>query len=217
MERNKMINNNTKEIKEKLKVQPAIIAVSGPSGSGKDYLTNGAMKYFNEIGVETINVQMVTERPHRGDVETKICISPEEYTEMQNNDKLIGDHINKVRYGYSIDQIKSAIDESKKDGKLIILELNPDKQMSFPDELQSKLGIEMTAWIGVETTPEQTEANMRERGESESEIINRVNIFNEFINAMKNNSNITMCNNGPNNRSNAVNDFVKIIETKIND
>ncbi len=209
--------NNTKEIKEKLKEQPAIIAVSGPSGSGKDYLTNGAMKYFSEIGVETINVQMVTERPHRGEVETKICVSPTDYTNMQNNDELIGDHINKVRYGYSINQIKNAIEESKKDGKLIIIELNPDKQMNFPKELKSKLGIEMTAWIGVETTPEQTEANMRERGESEVEITNRVNIFNEFINAMKNNPNITMCNNGPDNRTNAVNDFVKIIKSKIND
>jgi guanylate kinase len=216
MERKIMINN-TKEIKEKLKEQPAIIAVSGPSGSGKDYLTNGAMKYFSEIGVETINVQMVTERPHRGEVETKICVSPTDYTNMQNNDELIGDHINKVRYGYSINQIKNAIEESKKDGKLIIIELNPDKQMNFPKELKSKLGIEMTAWIGVETTPEQTEANMRERGESEVEITNRVNIFNEFINAMKNNPNITMCNNGPDNRTNAVNDFVKIIKSKIND
>ncbi len=215
----KKYNINMKEnnlsLKEVLKSKPVIIAVSGPSGAGKDYLTNGAVEHFKNQDIDVINVQMTTERPHRGAVETKICISPEKYTELQENNELIGDHVNKVRYGYQTKQIKEATELAVKEGKMVIIELNPDKQEKFPDELMDNLGVPLTAWIGVSTTPDQTIANMKERGESQESIDQRVEIFNEFIEAMKKNPKIVLCDNGPTNRTNAVSDFIKIIEKSI--
>jgi len=202
-------------IKEILMKRPVVVAVSGPSGAGKDYLTEGARKHFETMGIKVINVQMTTERPHRGERETKVCVSPEEYSRLQLESGLIGDHVNAVRYGYQINQMREAIEGAEKEGAIVIIELNPDKQRNFPQEFKQKLGTDLTAWIGVQTTPDQTIKNMEERGESKETIEARVKIFNEFIEAMKANSNIHMCDNGPINRANAVNDFVGIIETSI--
>jgi len=106
-----MDTSKTKELKEKIGNRPIIIAISGPSGAGKDYLTQKAAQYFlSEHNIPTYNVQMTTERPHRGDNETKICISPEEYTQLQKKGELIADHVNIVRYGYRIKDIDSTFD-----------------------------------------------------------------------------------------------------------
>lgn len=208
-------NDKAQRIKEKLQRQPAIIAVSGPSGAGKDYLTQEALKYFESKGIACLNVQMTTERPHRGDVETKVCISPEEYTQLQRKGALIGDHLNKVRYGYNIHHLQTAIDQAREEGGLVILELNPAKQRDFPVELQQKLGISLTAWIGVKTTLEQTRDNMRERSESKETIESRLAQIEEFVNAMAENPNIKLVDNGPNNRTNSASDFITIIEDSI--
>lgn len=80
---------------------PVIIGVSGPSGAGKDYLINASSKQFNEIGINTTVIQMTTERPDRGaGVETKICISSKEYSNLETTNKLVGSHQNgDFRYG----------------------------------------------------------------------------------------------------------------------
>ncbi|SRR5260221_1901777 len=204
-------------IKEVLKSEPAVIAVSGPSGAGKDYLTQKAMEYFAVNGIPSFNVQMTTERPHRGEVETKTCVSSSQYDKLVEHGLLIGDHVNKVRYGYQVKDLNHAINEAKEKGGLVILELNPAKQPSFPEEMKDKLGTNLTAWIGVETTEEQTRANMVERGESEQTIKERLAVMHEFVEAMENDSEIKICNNGPDNRQNSAKDFIKIIETSILD
>lgn len=208
--------NNSKLVKEKLqKGNPVVIAVSGPSGAGKDYLTTRAIEHFSSEEIPVFNAQMTTERPHRGEAETKICITSEEYDKLQEEGALIGDHVNKVRYGYKKRDIEEAIDKAKKEGGMVIVELNPAKQGDFPEELKSHLGIDLTAWIGVETTPEQTEENMRERGESEKTIKARVELINEFIEAMEESDEITLVDNGPDNRENSPQDFINIIYSSI--
>lgn len=206
------INKDIPRIKEILQTSPVIIAISGPSGAGKDYLTNNAIGYFDSFGINTHNIQMVTERPHRGEVETKICITSEEYDSLQAQDLLIGDHVNGVRYGYRISDFTAAIEATQKDGGLLVLELNPVKQFDFPRELEEKLGIKLTAWVGVSTTTEQTRQNMLERGETAQTIEERVSLIQEFVNSMESNSAIIMCDNGPDNRTNAAQDFINIIK-----
>lgn len=211
------MENDTKvtRIKEKASTTPIVIAISGPSGAGKDYLTQKAIKHFTSIGIPTFNIQMTTERPHRGAAETKICISPQEYDKLETENQFIGNHVNQVRYGYRISDVQKTLIEARNKKGIIILELNPSKQKSFPQELLSKLGINLTAWIGVKTTEEQTIANMKERGESDATIRARVAIIREFFDAIAENSDITICDNGPENRSNAANDFINIIEKAI--
>src|SRR5687768_16973276 len=119
------MNSKLALIKERLKQTPAIIAISGPSGAGKDYLTQKALDHFSAAGISSHNVQMTTARPHRGDAETQICISPEEYTRLQEKSELIGDHVNKVRYGYAVEDLRQALSQAQNDGGLVILELNP--------------------------------------------------------------------------------------------
>lgn len=211
-----MLSEQDSKIKEVLaKTGPAIVAVSGPSGAGKDYLTDKAIGHFNSIGIPTFGVQMVTERPSRGAVETKICISPEEYTSLQEKGELIGDHVNAVRYGYHIEDIKNSFEDAKKKNGIVIIELNPDKQKNFPLELTEKMKLNLTSWIGVMTTDEQTRINMTERGESEESINKRIAIIHEFFNAMKTNESITMVDNGPDNRKSSHIDFINIIESAI--
>jgi ribose 1,5-bisphosphokinase PhnN len=212
---NETATDTTKMIKEKLQEKPAIIAISGPSGAGKDYLTDKAKESFAERGIPFFNVQMVTERAHRGAVETKKCITPSEYDELVKQGKLIGDHVNSVRYGYLLDDVSEALANSSEQGGIVVIELNPSKQKDFPTELEKKLGRDLTAWIGVETTEEQTRANMLERGESSETIEKRLSIMHEFFEAMEGNSDIKIVNNGPSNRANAANDFIDIIEESI--
>jgi ribose 1,5-bisphosphokinase PhnN len=210
-----MKTDNTTLIKEKLQVKPAIIAVSGPSGAGKDYLTDRARESFAEKGIPFFNVQMVTERPHRGAVETKKCISPAEYDELVAKGELLGNHVNSVRYGYLLSDFKNAVDASSEQGGVVVIELNPSKQKDFPNELEEKLGKDLTAWIGVETTEEQTRANMTERGEAPDAIEKRISIMNEFFEAMEANPMIKIVDNGPANRANAGKDFIEIVEKSI--
>jgi len=204
-------------IKEILSKRTAVIGISGPSGAGKDYLTQKAIEYFSGEGIQTFNVQMVTEREHRGAVETKICVSPQEYDKLQRQGKLVGDHINKVRYGYQTDEIEKALHNAQSVGGMVILELNPSKQKSFPAELKNKVGVDLTAWIGVETTLEQTRANMEERGEPEVVIQQRLQTMSDFVESMERNKNIKLVNNGPENRANAHTDFINIIKESILD
>lgn len=208
--------NNINLLKENLKSNgPAMIAVSGPSGAGKDYLTDKAVQHFDSVGIPSFNVQMTTERAHRGEVETKICITPEEYTRLQEENKLIGDHINVVRYGYRKEDVIKAVNRAREEGGIVILELNPAKQAHFTLELQEGMGLELTAWIGVATTEQQTADNMRERGETEETIRARVSLIHEFNEAMENNSEITLVDNGPDNRVNSPQDFINVISTSI--
>jgi len=147
-------------------------------------------------------------------VKQKFVYRPKNIPNCKKNNKLIGDHVNKVRYGYRIKDIQEAIDKAIVNNGIVILELNPIEQKNFPNEIRN-LNLELTLWIGVETTLEQTEQNMRERGESEETIIERLAQMRKFIEDMENNPNITRCDNGPNNRDNAVADFINIIETAI--
>lgn len=200
---------------ERLRSNPAIVAVSGPSGAGKDYLTDRARESFAERGIPFYGVQMVTERPSRGAVETKKCITPEEYDRLVEEGRLIGDHVNKVRYGYLLEDIESALNQSSESGGIVVIELNPTKQREFPQELDQKLGRRLTTWVGVQTTEEQTRTNMRERGEAETEIEIRISIMNEFFDSMRENPMIRVVDNGPENRANSATDFIVIIEQSI--
>lgn len=196
--------------------QPVIVGVSGPSGAGKDYLINASSQQFEQMGAKTTIVQMTTERPDRGPgVETKICISSNEYTKLESADKFIGSHQNgDYRYGYKTEDLQKGLDHCK-NGGIVFIELNPFAQGEFPKEMKEKLGVDMLAWIGVQNTIEQTETSMRERGESEDSIKERIAKVKKYYDAMDTNSFISYVNNGPDNRAGSTGDFVKIIKDKI--
>lgn len=81
--------------------------------------------------------------------------------------------------------------------------------------MKEKLNVNMLAWIGVQNTIEQTETSMRERGESEDSIKERIAKIEKYNNAMNTNPFISYVNNGPDNRIGSTGDFVKIIKDKI--
>lgn len=204
-------------LKETLKLhQPVIVGVSGPSGAGKDYLINASSKQFVDMGADTTIVQMTTERPDRGPgIETKICISSDKYTKLENDNLLIGSHKNgDYRYGYKTEDLQNGLEKCK-NGGIVFIELNPFAQGSFPSEMKEKLNVNMLAWIGVQNTIEQTETSMRERGESEDSIKERIAKIEKYNNAMNTNPFISYVNNGPDNRIGSTGDFVKIIKDKI--
>ena len=58
---------------------------------------------------------------------------------------------------------------------------------------------------------------MEERGESSETIEQRIALMQDFMDAMESNPDITLCNNGPDNRSNSANDFIQIIDNAILD
>lgn len=95
------------------------------------------------------------------------------------------------------------------------IELNPFAQGSFPQDIKKSLGIEMLAWIGVKSTIKQTEISMRERGESENSIKERIAKVEKYYNAMETNPFISYVDNGPDNRQDSTDDFTKIIKNKI--
>lgn len=210
-----MTSTDILRIKKVLSEKTPIIGVSGPSGSGKDYLIQKAIDYFSTIGIKMFNVQEVTERKHRGITETKTCISPSEYDRLQESGKLIGDHVNKVRYGYLTDDIKRALESAKSVGGMVILELNPSIYNVFLAELRSKIGVDLTVWIGVETTLDQARKNLEERFENERLIKQRLGIMSEFMKSMEKNKSIIIVDNGPDNRTNSHADFIKIIKNSI--
>lgn len=195
---------------------PVIVGVSGPSGAGKDYLINASSQQFADMGVNTTIVQMTTERPDRGPgVETKICISSDEYSKLEAADKLIGSHQNgDYRYGYKIEDLQNGLNRCQ-NGGIVFIELNPFAQPNFPQEIKQKLGVDMLAWIGVQNTIEQTETSMRERGESEDSIKERIAKVKKYYDAMADNPFISYVDNGPTNRTGSTGDFVKIIKDKI--
>ncbi len=203
--------------KETLKLEkPVFIGVSGPSGAGKDYLISASGQQFNQMGITTKVVQMTTERPDRGaGVETKICISSDEYTKLENDNQLIGSHQNgEYRYGYKQSDILQATQECQ-NGGIVFIELNPFAQPDFPNELKTKMNVDMIAWIGVQNTLKQTEISMRERGESEDSIKERIAKVKKYYDAMADNPFISYVDNGPTNRTGSTGDFVKIIKDKI--
>jgi hypothetical protein len=178
-------------------------------------LIDKATEFFRAQEIPVFGIQMTTERPHRGDVETKICISPEKYTNLQEQGCLIGDHVNKVRYGYEVSSVTEALRKASEANGVVILELNPVKQTHFVEELEEKVGFSLTGWLGVETTVAQTTENMRERGETEETISARVKLQQEFVDAMEDNPFIKMVDNGPNNRENSAGDFIEILLSSI--
>jgi len=209
------MDNRITRIKEILSKNDVVIGISGPSGAGKDFLTVKAIQYFNEHSIPSHNVQMTTERPHRGEVETKVCVSPDEYSSLQAKGALLGDHVNNVRYGYNKADVQVAIEQAKADGGLVILELNPIEQTHFAEELKNQLGVKLTAWVGVQTTLDQTRVNMEERGETPDTISKRIEIMQDFITAMENNPQISLVDNGPDNRQGSAGDFIKVVEDAI--
>jgi len=201
-----------RKMKNILREKPAVVAISGPSGAGKDFLTSQAVDCFLTIGIPCNNVQMVTDRPSRKPgVETKVCITSLEYSELQRRGKLIGDHLNVSHYGYRTADIQAAMNSARSSGGLVILELNPITQTDFPDMMTERLGTGLAAWVGVKTTPEQTRLNMLERGESPENIENRLAIMSQFNRAMKGNNVIQIVDNGPTNRKRSTFDFIHII------
>lgn len=203
--------------KENLQLnKPVIIGVSGPSGAGKDYLINASSQYFQDNGANTTIVQMTTERPDRGPgVETKICIPSTDYDQLEKNNQLIGSHQNgDYRYGYKTEDIQKALESCNKGG-IVFMELNPFAQTKFPQELKAKMGIDLLAWIGVLNTIEQTEADMRKRGEPEDSIKERIAKVQKYYDAINQNPDISYVDNGPTNRTGSTSDFIKIIKDKI--
>ena len=196
--------------------KPIVVGVSGPSGAGKDYLINASSTEFKNIGIATTVVQMTTERPDRGPgVETKICISSNEYSKLENSGQLVGSHQNgDYRYGYKLSELQNGLEQCQ-NGGIVFIELNPFAQGSFPKELKEKLGVDMLAWIGVQNTIKQTEISMRERGESEDSIKERIAKVKKYYDAMNENSFISYVNNGPDNRQGSTGDFVNIIKNAI--
>lgn len=196
--------------------QPYLVGVSGPSGAGKDYLINASGQQFTDMGANVAVVQMTTERPDRGPgVETKICISSDEYTQLENSNQLIGSHQNgDYRYGYKTQDLVAGL-ETCKNGGIVFIELNPFAQPNFPQEIKQKLGVDMLAWIGVQNTIEQTETSMRERGESEDSIKERIAKVKKYYDAMNENPFISYVDNGPTNRTGSTKDFTNIILDKI--
>jgi hypothetical protein len=126
-----------------------IVLVSGASGIGKDYV-------IDNIKGSTKTLQMTTERPSRGESESKICISSSEYKQLQEANLLIGDHRNDTgyQYAYNIGDIQNLINN-----ETIIMEVNPADQADLYHEL-SERNIEVRKWIGFTANPDYITVNM---------------------------------------------------------
>lgn len=192
-----------------------IVAVSGFSGAGKDYLTDRAREHYEDKGVKTYNLQMTTEREDRGENETKICISSEEYDKLENNGELIGNHTFLMRYGFNTNDLKTLLNGESEENAILFIELNPFRQTEFPKELKEKLGVKLDCWIGVTLPVQQAIESMKERGETNEMIAERVDNLKKFEDSMKENKSLKIIDNGPDNRDGSPTDFIKIVETAI--
>lgn len=141
-----------------------IILISGASGIGKDYI-------IDQIKGSTKTLQMTTERPSRGESESKICISSEQYKELQNKGSLVGDHRNDTgyQYGYNIEDIQNL-----KEDEVVLMEVNPADQSSLYTELVGR-GISVRKWLGFTAKPEYITVNMilRKAGISGKDVMSK--------------------------------------------
>ena len=77
-------------MKEVIVHRSKVVAISGPDGGGKGFLTNEAISRLNKLR----EVPMVTTRPSRGESETKIPLDLLAYETLRADGKLAGDHEN---------------------------------------------------------------------------------------------------------------------------
>ena len=105
-----------------------LILVSGPSGSGKDYLLNSLTQADERYQI----VQMCTTRESRGEGD-KPHVSSEQMQDLHQQGSLIGYHTNElgIDYAYKLDDILQAIQS----GRDVILEINPVSQKDIIHEL----------------------------------------------------------------------------------
>lgn len=136
---------------ERSEGKPKIVAISGPDGGGKGYLTDQAIQ---KLGL--IEVPMVTTRPHRGESETKVPLDRLAYEALLANDELVGHHENKGNF-YAFRA--SDLTDIEQDA---IIELNPAYQQDVAKELAKK-DIEMVGWIGLHGEPEYLRTNINDR------------------------------------------------------
>lgn len=202
-------------IKAALKNRTVIIGICGPYGAGKDYMAQKAIEYFHSMSVPAQSVTMTTDRPSRGETETKRCVSPEEYDNLESQGKLLGHHGKYVHYGYHIDDLRASVDAFKKTGGALILEVSSNLQKDLPAELYTTFGLRLTAWIGIIATPEQTRLNMEDRGEDPEIITRRQASMQWILDSIYENPHIAICDNGPDNRHNSAVDFINIIKKAI--
>lgn len=100
--------------KEQEKVDIQLLFLCGPSGVGKSTIQEELMR--NSDRVTTLHA--FTDRPPRQN-ERKICISPEEFSRMESNGKLILTH---QMYGHRYGNTYEVVEEELQSGKKIILD-----------------------------------------------------------------------------------------------
>lgn len=189
------------------KMNSKVVGISGPSGAGKDYLSK---QMIDKLGLE--RVAMVTTRPARPEGEEKICIGQEEYNNLVEEGKLVGDHENKgFRYGYRIDDLTKV---SK-----AIIELNPVYQSHLPEELL-KWGIDFAGWIGLVGDPQYLIDNMDSRQVmSPDEMQKRLDMANQImgaINKLSGENIVTSYHVGWDNRQTMADEVANIAQDLIN-
>lgn len=133
--------------------RPVVFAISGPSGAGKDYLQD---QLVHSLGA--VRVPMVTNRPARPEGEEKICITGEEYDELERSGRLVGSHTNDLGFKYGF----RASDLAGAGHPIVVIELNPAHQAEVPEQL-SELGFHFGGWFGLVAADEYIAYNMNRR------------------------------------------------------
>lgn len=131
--------------------KPKIVAISGPDGAGKGYLTDQVIQVLG-----LTEKAMLTTRPSRGLSETKKPVGIKEYNLLLVEGRLVGHHENKGNfYAFLADDFK----DLETNG---IIELNPALQPDTPKELR-KRGIDFVGWIGLEAELDYLSGNIKSR------------------------------------------------------
>jgi len=192
--------------------QIPVIGISGPSGAGKDYLTQVVIE---RLGVA--NPQMVTTRPHRGEgVETKICIADVDYNKHLESGELVGHHENKgFHYAYRIGDIQ-ALAANGATGAII--ELNPVYQAAVPQELADRpeaKDVSLVRWFVLEADPEYLTHNMTARQEmAAEELAKRLDMARMIMEAgqqLAGRDEVVMFKVGWHNRETMADEFAKLV------
>lgn len=200
---------------KKRKIIP-VIGISGPSGAGKDYLTQTVIE---RLGVA--NPQMVTTRPSRGEgVETKICIDEGVYNRHLEAGELVGHHENKgFHYAYRVSDIQSLIENGASGA---VIELNPVYQSAVPQELieRPEAGdVRIVRWFILEGDPEYLTANMTSRQDMPAdELAKRLDMANMIMSAgrdLSDRDEVAMFSVGWHNRATMADDFTKLVEASL--
>jgi hypothetical protein len=108
----------------------------------------------------------------------------------------------------------------------VIIELNPEYQSDFPQELQAQ-GIEMVGWIGLHGEPEYLRANINDRSrkdtgnELDSEVLDRkldmANTIMQRLRDMEQDGIVTLFKVGWDNRATMGDEFASLVERMLAD